>query len=162
VSKASEVERLFRESGGVDVLVNNAGISLIKQISDTTEDEWDSVMNVNLKSAFLCTKAALPHMLHQKSGAIVNISSIWGIEGGSCEVAYSASKAGLIGFTKALARELEPSNIRVNAIAPGAVATDMNDGVDLTGFRVLPPIEIAKAVFFLAEHGSVTGEIMQI
>ncbi|GHV06859.1 3-oxoacyl-ACP reductase [Clostridia bacterium] len=144
----------------VDVLVNNAGIALIRPINMTTEDEWDRIMAVNLKSAYICVNAVLPHMIKRKNGAIINISSRWGLVGASCEVAYSASKAGLIGFTKALAKELEPSNIRVNAVAPGAVDTDMNRGLDLSDFRVIQPEEVAKAVLDLA-HGSGTGTVVE-
>ncbi len=130
VSKSDEVNAMMHEIesvyGGVDILINNAGISQFSLLSDVSEEEWDRVFAVNMKSAFLCSKAVISHMVREKWGKIINISSIWGIEGASCEVCYSASKAALIGFTKALAKELAPSNINVNCIAPGMVDTKMN------------------------------------
>ena len=165
----SEVEAKF---GTVDVLVNNAGISLIKLFDETTDEEWDNIMNVNLKSAFLCSKAVIGGMIHNKKGKIINISSIWGVKGASCEVAYSASKAGLIGFTKALAQELAPSNIQVNCIAPGAIATEMNSHLSASDVKSLcdeipagrfgAPIEVAEAVWFLANSSYVTGQVLGV
>lgn len=111
--------------GGIDVLINNAGISQTALFTDITEAEWDRMMDINLKGVFLCSQAVLKSMLTIKRGKIINISSIWGIVGGSCEVHYSAAKAGVIGLTKALAKELGPSNIQVNCIAPGVIATRM-------------------------------------
>lgn len=165
----SEVEAKF---GTVDVLVNNAGISLIRLFDETTDEEWDNIMNVNLKSAFLCSKAVIGGMIHNKKGKIINISSIWGVKGASCEVAYSASKAGLIGFTKALAQELAPSNIQVNCIAPGAIATEMNSHLSASDVKALcdeipagrfgAPIEVAEAVWFLANSSYVTGQVLGV
>ena len=165
----SEVEAKF---GTVDVLVNNAGISLIRLFDETTDEEWDNIMNVNLKSAFLCSKAVISGMIHNKKGKIINISSIWGVKGASCEVAYSASKAGLIGFTKALAQELAPSNIQVNCIAPGAIATEMNSHLSASDVKTLcdeipagrfgAPIEVAEAVWFLANSSYVTGQVLGV
>ena len=165
----SEVEAKF---GTVDVLVNNAGISLIRLFDETTDEEWDNIMNVNLKSAFLCSKAVIGGMIHNKKGKIINISSIWGVKGASCEVAYSASKAGLIGFTKALAQELAPSNIQVNCIAPGAIATEMNSHLSASDVKSLcdeipagrfgAPIEVAEAVWFLANSSYVTGQVLGV
>ncbi|GHU81456.1 3-oxoacyl-ACP reductase [Clostridia bacterium] len=171
VSKAADVERLFA-GVNADVLINNAGISQTRLFTDITEDDWDNMLAVNLKSAYLCAKQALPHMLREKSGCIINISSVWGVTGGSCEVHYSAAKAGMIGLTKALAKELGPSGIRVNCIAPGVIETAMLDGLTADDRAVLKeqtplgkiglPEEIAKAALFLAESGFVTGEVMNI
>lgn len=112
--------------GHIDVLINNAGISHIGLLSDLSLTEWNSIVTTNLTSVFLCSKSVIPSMVHQKSGRIINISSVWGIAGASCEVAYSATKGGINSFTKALAKELAPSNIQVNAIACGAIDTQMN------------------------------------
>ena len=152
------------------MLVNNAGVSLIKQIQDTTLEEWNRVFAVNTTGAYLCTRYALRSMLPKKSGSIVNVSSVWGVVGGSCEVAYSASKAALVGFTRALAKELGPSGIRVNCVAPGVVDTRMNDCFSAEAKRAIAeeipllrtgmPEEIAQAIFFLAENGYVTGQVL--
>ncbi len=165
----SEVEAKF---GTVDVLVNNAGISLVKLFDETSDEEWDNIMNVNLKSAFLCSKAVIGGMIHNKKGKIINISSIWGVKGASCEVAYSASKAGLIGFTKALAQELAPSNIQVNCVAPGAIATEMNSHLSASDVKDLcdeipagrfgAPVEVAEAVWYLANSNYVTGQVLGV
>ena len=112
--------------GGVDVLINNAGISHIGLLSEMSYEEWERILHTNLTSVFSCCKLAIPHMVSQKSGRIINISSDWGICGASCEVAYSATKGGINAFTKALAKELAPSNIQVNAIACGVIDTQMN------------------------------------
>ena len=122
VSKKEEAINLIQftlnKYGRIDVLINNAGISQSKLFTDITEDDWRDMININLNSVFYCTRETVKNMIHNKQGLIINISSIWGITGASCEVHYSTAKAGLIGFTKALAKELGPSNIRVNAIAP--------------------------------------------
>ncbi|MGI6006428.1 MAG: elongation factor P 5-aminopentanone reductase [Ruminococcus sp.] len=126
----SYVERLFQETeafcGSLDILINNAGIAHMGLLQDMTLAEWNRVINTNLTSQFLCCRKAIPLMLKEHSGSIVNISSVWGIHGAACEAAYSASKGGVNAFTRALARELAPSHIRVNAVAFGAVDTDMN------------------------------------
>lgn len=123
--------RLFSQisqfCGGIDVLINNAGISHIGLLSDMSIEEWNRVINTNLTSIFSCCKLAIPHMVSQKQGKIINISSVWGITGASCETAYSASKGAIHAFTKALAKELAPSNVQVNAIACGVIDTAMND-----------------------------------
>lgn len=130
VSSYSYMQQLFSEVtehfGGVDVLINNAGISHIGLLSDMTIEEWNRIVNTNLTSVFSSCKLAIPYMVHQKAGKIINISSVWGIAGASCEVAYSACKGGVNAFTKALAKELAPSNIQVNAIACGVIDTQMN------------------------------------
>ena len=126
VSKESDVKALFAQVGKVDVLVNNAGISLIKQIQDVTYEEYDKVMKINVGGAFLCSREAAKGMIDAQSGLIINVSSVWGEVGGSCESVYSASKAALLGFTKALAKELGWSGIRVNSISPGVINTPMN------------------------------------
>lgn len=130
VSKSYEVDEMINycieKYGKIDVLVNNAGISQDKLFTDITDEEWEKMMSVNVTGVFYCTRAALKHMIWEKSGKIINISSMWGVVGGSCEVHYSTSKAAVIGMTKALAKEVGPSNITVNAIAPGVILTDMS------------------------------------
>ncbi len=177
-SREDDVNSLFREVetafGSVDILVNNAGIALQKLLQDTSPEEWDGIMANDLRSAYLCTRRALPSMINGKYGSIINISSIWGEYGGSCEVAYSAAKAGLIGFTKALAKEVGPSGIRVNCVCPGVIDTDMNrihDRETLDSLaeetplcRIGKPEEVAAAVFFLAagEPSFITGQVLGV
>ena len=165
----SEIEKLC---GGVDVLVNNAGIAQFKLFSDIKEEEWDKMFDVNVKGMFNCTQAAIPFMIHKKSGKVINISSIWGIAGASCEVHYSASKAAVIGFTKALSKELGPSGICVNCVAPGVVKTDMCESLSEEDFealkeetpigRIAKPEDISKTVLFLAGSGAdfITGQVI--
>ena len=124
--REEEIEALFRQAGDVDVLVNNAGVARQCLFTDMSASEWDELFSVDVRAAFLCAKQVMPHMLHEKAGSIIFISSMWGQVGASCEVAYSAAKAALIGMTKALAKELGPSGIRVNCIAPGAIETPIN------------------------------------
>jgi len=168
VSKESEVNAMFetldKTFGKIDVLVNNAGISFVSMLCDTTTADWDRVMGVNLTGAFLCSKCAVDNMVHNKWGRIINISSVWGNAGASCEVAYSASKAGLVGFTKALAKELAPSGITVNAVSPGLIDTKMNSHLSEDDIKELcdeipvgrmgTPEEVANAVLFLASDGA--------
>lgn len=172
VSDASQVKAMIDKAGQIDVLVNNAGIEWQGLITDMTEDEWDTLMAVNLKSAFLCAKAVLPGMISQKFGRIINITSVWGDVGASCEAAYSAAKAGLAGFTKALAKELAPSGITVNAVSPGCIDTDMMrhysedemrdiiDGIPMG--RTGTPQEVAKTVLFLSQSPYITGQIIKV
>ncbi len=177
VSKKEGVSSVFdvvRKYGKTNVLVNNAGISEIKPFADITEEDWDKIFQVNVKSAFLMSKQALSDMLFSKKGKIINISSIWGQTGGSCEVHYSASKAAQIGFTKALAKELGLSGIQVNCVAPGVIKTDMNahlTGEDLQALteeiplnRIGTPEDIAKTVFFLASDNAnyITGQVFGV
>lgn len=135
VGNPDEVRKMFdiiyRECEYLDVLVNNAGISHIGLLTDMTNEEWDRVISTNLSSVFYCCRAAIPRMASRKSGNIVNISSMWGVSGASCEAAYSASKAGVNGLTQAIARELAPSNIQVNALACGVIDTIMNSQLDV-------------------------------
>lgn len=174
VSKREEVKKLVNfaldKFKNIDVLINNAGIDQIKPFMDITDEDWNKILQVNLNSAFYCSQEVLENMIHNKKGCIINISSIWGITGASCEVHYSASKAAIDGMTKALAKEMGPSNIRVNSIAPGAIMTDMNK--DCTKEEIeeinkqIPlgrfgkPEEIAKTVKWLIEDEYVTGQVI--
>ncbi|MBQ3020453.1 MAG: SDR family oxidoreductase [Clostridia bacterium] len=167
VSKESDVKALFAQVGKVDVLVNNAGISLIKQIQDVTYEEYDKVMKINVGGAFLCSREAAKGMIDAQSGLIINVSSVWGEVGGSCESVYSASKAALLGFTKALAKELGWSGIRVNSISPGVINTPMNahfSSEELQALQDEIPMgrlgrgdDVAKAALYFEENEYVTG-----
>ncbi len=173
VSDSSQVKKMFSETGAADVLINNAGISQQKLFTDITDEDWRRMTGVNLDGVFYCSKEASKEMIKKKSGSIINISSMWGQVGASCEVHYSAAKAGVIGLTKALAKELGPSNIRVNCIAPGVIDTDMMSGFDAETknslidetplFRLGTPEDIAKAVVFLADENSfITGQVLGV
>lgn len=169
ITDSAAVERLFAAVGTVDVLVNNAGISLIRQIQDTTPEDYDTLMGVNCKGVFLCSRAAAVDMLRRHSGAIVNVSSMWGQVGASCETVYSMSKAGVIGFTRALAQELAPEGIAVNCVAPGIIDTRMNACFDRAELeaevpmgRLGTPREVAEAVLYLAESPYVTGQVLGV
>lgn len=157
--------------GSIDVLINNAGISKIAPINDITFDDWQSIISLNLSSPFYLIKSFLPDFLKNKRGSIINISSMWGVAGASCEVAYSAAKAGLIGMTKALSKELGPSGVRVNSISPGVIDTKMNAHLgaealnelrlDTSLQRLGAPSDIASAALFLADNeksGFITGQ----
>ena len=167
VALESDVLALFSAIGNVDVLVNNAGVALFKQLQDVTAEEYDYVFGVNMRGAFLCSREASKGMIAKKSGLIVNISSVWGEVGGSCESVYSASKSALLGFTKALAKELGYSGIRVNTVSPGVIDTRMNARLSKEDLQTLCeeiPVgrigtgeEIASAVVFLEENEYVTG-----
>ena len=177
VSNASQVEIMFEETkkhlGTVSLLVNNTGISQQKLFTDITEAEWDTMFAVNIKSMFLCCRQALTDMIHNKNGKIINISSMWGTSGASCEVAYSASKSGINGFTKALAKELAPSNVQVNAIACGVIDTSMNDQLtseerkaleeEIPAGRYGTPKEIAQMVWNIVHAPEyMTGQIIGV
>jgi len=178
VANKLEVDLMIKETiykfGSVDVLINNAGVSYQNLITDTDEVDFDNIMDVNLKGVFNCCKAVTSPMVEAKCGKIINISSMWGQVGASCEVAYSAAKAGVIGLTKALAKELAPSGITVNCIAPGLIETSMNAHLseeDINAFVEEIPVgrmgnaeEIAAAAFFLAsdEANYITGQVLGI
>ncbi|MGN0627000.1 MAG: elongation factor P 5-aminopentanone reductase [Oscillospiraceae bacterium] len=178
VSDYAEVSKMFSEIeaqlGGVNVLVNNAAVSVVGLFQDMTDGEWERLFGVNVKGVFNCAKRAVGNMLKEQAGSIVNLSSMWGVTGGSCEAHYSAAKAAVIGYTKALAKELGPSGIRVNCVAPGTVATEMNARLskeDLDALaeetplgRIGTPEEIAEAVFFLASEKAsfITGEVLNV
>ena len=165
----SEIFRLYNK---IDVLVNNAGISYMGVIQDTTPAEWDRIFGVNMRGVYLCSRAVADRMIGMGGGCIINISSIWGEVGASCEVAYSASKAAVIGFTKALAKELAPSGVRVNCVSPGVIDTEMNAHLtqdemeelieEIPMGRIGTGADVAKACSFLAEAGYVTGEIISV
>lgn len=179
ISKPEEVKSIIsyiNESfGGISVLINNAGVSLSqKLLQDVTDEEFNKIFDINVKGMFNVTKEVLPYMINKKSGSIINISSMWGVIGGSCEVIYSASKAAIIGFSKALAKEVGPSGIRVNVIAPGVIKTDMNKNLTEEDFEILKeetPLQmignsedIANTALFLAENSSafITGEVINV
>ena len=166
------MDQVLKSFKHIDVLVNNAGTGCYKLITETDKNDWDKVFNVNLKSAFIITNRVLEQMISRKSGKIVNVSSIWGISGASMEVAYSASKAGLIGYTKALSKEVAPSNINVNCVCPGVIDTpinsrfsaeDLNELAEQTPLgRIGKPEEIAELIYFLASEKSdfITGQVI--
>lgn len=165
----NEIIELFNQIKSIDVLVNNAGISLIKQINDTTAEEYDKVMRINARSYFLCSREAVKLMLKSHSGAIVNVSSMWGQLGASCEIAYSMSKAAVIGLSRSLAQELAPSGITVNCVCPGIIDTRMNNMFDKKELEEEVPMgrlgtaeEVAEAVFFLAQGSYITGQILGV
>jgi 3-oxoacyl-[acyl-carrier protein] reductase len=172
ISQQGEVQAMFDAVGSVDLLVNNAGIARYGLITDLTYDDWRALFSVNADGAFLCCKAALPHMIHEKSGCIINISSMWGQVGASCEAAYSASKSALIGLTKALAKELAPSNIRVNCICPGVILTPMLKDFSASELEALreetplgmlgKPEDVAGMIAYLASDKArfITGQVV--
>lgn len=176
VSKREETEKLIQfainKFNKIDVLINNAGISQEGLFTDVTEEEWQKIINTNLNSVFYCNQQALKYMIQEQQGCIINISSIWGETGASCEVAYSTTKAAINGMTKALAKEVGPSNIRVNAIAPGIIDTDMNRNLtneELEQIKEQIPLnkigkalDIAKCVKWLIEDEYTTGQIISI
>ena len=174
VTDNSSVESAIKEIGGVDILVNNAGISQQKLFLDIEEDDWDRMFSVNIKGMYTVTKAVLPKMINNKSGRIINISSIWGEIGGSLEVHYSATKAAVIGFTKALAKELSLSGITVNCVSPGMILSPMNGHLEDEDIKEIEaeiplkrqgtPEEVAKGVYFFASNMSdyITGQVLSI
>lgn len=168
------VDSIYSKFGRIDYLINNAGIAQIKPFMDITEKEWNEMIDINLKGLFNFTQSVLKYMMPQKYGSIINISSIWGISGASCEVHYSTSKGGIIAFTKALAKELGPSNIRVNCIAPGVIDTKMNNELsddekkqlinDTPLMRMGKPEDVANAVLFLLSEKAnfITGQVLTV
>ncbi len=174
VSKREEVKKMVKYTinkfKNIDVLINNAGIAKIQMFNDITDKDWDEMINTNLNSVFYCIQEVLPNMIHNKNGCIINISSIWGLVGASCEVAYSVSKAGIDGMTKSLAKELGLSNIRVNSIAPGVIDTEMNNNLDnaikeeikkeTPLNKIGKPIDIYRCVKWLIEDEFTTGQII--
>lgn len=164
--------RVYERFGAPGVLVNNAGIAEQKLFCDISQGDWDRMFDINVKGAFNTSGVFLPGMIREKSGKIINISSIWGLVGASCEVHYSAAKAALIGFTKALAKEVAPSGITVNCVAPGVIKTDMNAALDGRTVKELEeetplgrlgtPREVAQAILFLASENAdfITGQVL--
>lgn len=179
ISVPERAERLVREAeaalGPLDAVVCNAGTALVPQLfTDTTVRQWRNLMDIDLDGMFYTLRAAIPGLVRQKQGAIVTVSSMWGVTGGSCEAPYSAAKAGVIGLTKALAKELGPSNIRVNCVAPGVIDTSMNDHLSPKELAVLGeeaplgrtgrPKEVAQAIYFLASDQAsfITGQVLTV
>lgn len=176
VSKREEAANLVKYTiqkyGKIDVLINNAGISQIKEFTQITDEDWNNMINTNLNSVFYMSQEACHNMIHNKKGCIINISSIWGITGASCEVHYSVSKAGVNALTKALAKELGPSNIRVNSIAPGIINTEMNAHLseeekqnieeEIPLEKIGKAIDIERCVEWLIKDEYTTGQVISI
>lgn len=168
------VSEIINKYGQIDCLINNAGISKTGLLQDMGLEDYNEIFDVNVKGLFLFTKEVLPYMINKKSGKIINISSMWGITGGACEVLYSASKSAVIGLTKALAKEVGPSNINVNCIAPGVIKTDMLNNLKEDDLEVLreetpllkigTPFDIAKVCYFLFSENSdfITGQVLSV
>ena len=165
------IDQIMQDFGRIDILVNNAGIAWFGLLTDMTDEDWSSLLQTNLSSVFYCCRAAIPHMVSVKCGRIINISSMWGTAGASCEAAYSATKSGIHGLTKALAKELAPSNIQVNAIACGVIDTEMNARLneeeraalaeEIPSGRFSSPEEVAELVLLLCSSPSyMTGQII--
>lgn len=171
VTDSSSVNELF-SSNNFDVVINNAGVAHSALVTETDDAALDRIMKVNLYGTFYVCRAALPHMINCGKGSIVNVSSVWGLTGGSFEAAYSAAKAGIIGLTKALAKEVGPSGVRVNAVAPGFIETKMTAALsdeartlfadDTPLMRTGQPDEVAEAIYFLGSDASsfITGEVI--
>lgn len=172
VSDEGAVKELFSRTPSPDILVNNAGVSSFGQVQDIDLEEWNRLLSVNAGGTFLCCKHAVRGMISRGKGAIVNVASVWGETGGSCESAYSASKGAVIAFTKALAKELAPSGISVNCVSPGAIDTAMNNRLSEADKRLLceeipfgrmgTAEEVAEAVVFLAESRYITGQVLGV
>ena len=176
VSKREDAKKLVKfasdKYGRIDILINNAGISEYKLFTDETDEDWDKIINTNLYSVFAMSQEVIPNMIHNKKGLIINMSSAWGVVGGSLEAIYSVSKAGVDGLTKALAKELGPSNIRVNSIAPGMIYTKMNSKFTEEELEVIKeeiPLgkigdttDVAKCVEWLIEDKYTTGQVISI
>jgi 3-oxoacyl-[acyl-carrier protein] reductase len=168
------IDQTLSRFGNIDVLVNNAGIAQQKLFTDITDSDWQRMLAVNVTGVFNCCRAVLPTMIHNKSGRIINVSSVWGIHGASCEVHYSASKAAVIGLTKALAKEVGPSGILVNCVAPGVINTEMNavlSADDMAALceetplgRIGTPEEAARAIVYLAGANAsfITGQVLGV
>ena len=171
VSNEGDVKRVFSALPSLELLVCNAGVELFKQVQDTTQEDYARVMDINMGGVFLCAKHAVKKLI-ETGGAIVNVASVWGEVGGSCESVYSASKGAVIAFTKALAKELAPSNVTVNCVSPGAIDTAMNarlskeereslsEEIPLGRFGTSE--EVASAVVFLAENRYITGQVLSV
>ena len=171
---ATLIDQTLSRFGNIDVLVNNAGIAQQKLFTDITDSDWQRMLAVNVTGVFICCRAVLPTMIHNKSGRIINVSSVWGIHGASCEVHYSASKAAVIGLTKALAKEVGPSGILVNCVAPGVINTEMNavlSADDMAALceetplgRIGTPEEAARAIVYLAGANAsfITGQVLGV
>ena len=174
VTDKNSIKDAFKYMGGIDVLVNNAGISEQKLFTDIEEEDWDRIFSINIKGMYMVTKEAISQMISKKSGRIINISSIWGEIGGSMEVHYSSAKAAVIGFTKALAKEMSLSGITVNCVSPGMISSPMNghlDDEDIKGIedeiplkRQGDPFEVAKGVYFFASDMAdyITGQVLSV
>lgn len=176
VSNRAEVKELIeytiRKYSKIDCIINNAGIDQIKMFLDITDEDWNSIINNNLNSVFYMCQEALKYMIHEKDGSIINISSIWGQIGASCESAYAVSKAGIDALTKSLAKELGPSNIRVNSIAPGFIDTDMNNNFtekekseiieEIPLQKIGKTLDVAKCVEWLINDEYVTGQVIGV
>lgn len=176
ISKREDVKKLIKfatkKMKNIDVLINNAGIAKLQMFQDVTEEDWDEIMNTNLKSIYYTIQEVMTNMINQKSGCIINISSMWGIVGASCEAVYAASKAGMDAITKSLAKEFGPSHIRVNSIAPGVINTEMNSVLDekikeelkkdTPLERIGEPIDIYRCAKWLIEDEFTTGQVISI
>lgn len=173
-SVSSVISDILRSYHHIDVLINNAGIALTGVITELSAADWDRLFDTDVRSVFLLSRALLPGMIARQTGSIINISSVWGETGASCETAYSAAKAALIGLTKAMAKELGPSGIRVNCVAPGVIDTAMNSALDPAELKALAeqtplgrlgtPEDVASAVLFLAGDGAsfITGHTLSV
>lgn len=172
VADAEAVKKAFSQVGPVDILICNAGICHYGLLSQTTEAQWDRLFDVNVKGIYHCVNAAMPGFLEKQSGCIITVSSMWGQVGASCEAAYSATKGAVIALTKALAKELGPSGIRVNCVAPGVILTDMCAQVDPETLQELAqeaplgkngkPGDVAQAMEYLANADFITGEVLSV
>lgn len=168
------IKNTEKEFGRVDALINNAGIAMQKLFCDVTDEDYDRIFDINVKGVFNCCKVVLPYMINNKSGKIVNISSMWGLCGASCEVHYSATKAAVIGMTKALAKEVGPSSINVNCVAPGLIDTKMNSNInkedidlfveEIPLMKIGEPDDVAQMVYFLCSEKSdyITGQVFSV
>ena len=172
VADSTEVTAAFRQIGDVDVLICNAGIAQTGLMSMTDEETWDRIFDVNVKGMYLCINAAMPAFLKKHAGCIITVSSMWGQVGASCEAVYSATKGAVIALSKALAKELGPSGIRVNCVAPGVIITDMCAGIDPEILEEMAeespvgrngtPMDVARAMEYLTEATFVTGQVLPV